>query len=246
MDERSPRRGVNLALVAIGLALGGWFIGNGFASVRAADRFVTVKGVAEREVKADLALWPIGLAATDNDLSLAQSRINQNVAKVMAFLVANGVDTTEAALQGLRVTDRLANPYGAQERIGSRFVIQQTVMVRSENPERIRATSQRVGELVNAGVVLQSGEEYGAGGPTYLFKRLNDVKPSMIAEATAEARKAAEQFAKDSKSHLGGIRHASQGVFSILPRDEAPGINEQSQILKTVRVVTTVEYLLKN
>ena len=246
MNDRAPRSGGELALVAIGLALAGWFVGHGFASVRAADRFVTVKGVAEREVKADLALWPIGLAATDNELSVAQSRINQNVTKVMGFLVANGVDTAEVALQGLRVTDRLANPYGQQERIGSRFIIQQTVMVRTEDPERIRAVSQKVGELVNAGVVLQSGEEYGPGGPTYLFKRLNNVKPSMIAEATAEARKAAEQFAKDSKSRLGGIRHASQGVFSILPRDEAPGINEQSQIFKTVRVVTTVEYLLRN
>jgi len=246
VNDRAPHGGGDLILLALGVALAGWFIGNGFAIVRSTDRYATVKGVAEREVKADLALWPIGLAATDNDLSLAQSRINQNVAKVMAFLAASGVDTTDAELQGLRVTDRLANPYGPVERVGSRFIIRQTVMVRSNDPERIRATSEKVGELVNAGIVLQSGEEYGPGGPTYLFKRLNDVKPSMIAEATAEARKAAEQFAKDSKSRLGGIRRASQGVFSILPRDEAPGINEQSQIYKTVRVVTTVEYLLKN
>jgi hypothetical protein len=166
-------------------------------------------------------------------------------------LKANGIDSTEVELQGLRVTDVMANPFNPPNRVGNRFIIQQTVMVRSDNPERVRTTSQKVGELVNTGVVLSSGQEWGPGGPTYVFRRLNDLKPSMIAEATAEARKAAEQFAKDSKSRLGGIHTANQGVFVILPRDAAaaeqgPGANEQSQILKTVRVVTTVEYLLRN
>jgi Uncharacterized protein conserved in bacteria len=107
-----------------------------------------------------------------------------------------------------------------------------------------------VGELVNAGIPLSSGQ-YGATGPTYVFRKLNDLKPSMIAEATAEARKSAEQFAKDSKSRLGGIHRANQGVFVILPRDAASdsdrgmGMGEQSQMFKLVRVVTTVEYLLR-
>ena len=245
MDER-PKVTPGLLILAIGIVAGGIFIGNGFSAGRSGDRFVSVKGVSEREVKADLALWPIQLATADDVLSAAQGRINQNIAKVLGFLRANGIDTTEVELQGLRVTDVLANPYNPPGRVGNRFIIQQTVMVRSNNPERIREASQKVGELVNAGVVLSSGPEWGGGGPTYLFKRLNDLKPSMIAEATAEARKSAEQFAKDSKSRLGGIRRANQGVFVILPRDEAPGVSEPGQIFKTVRVVTTVEYLLRD
>ncbi len=243
---------LSLALVALALciALAGWFVGNGVTHIRTADRFVTVKGVAEREVKSDLALWPIRFAVTDDNISLAQNRINQNVGKVMTFLSANGIDSTEAELQTLRVTDVLANPYSRPERPGNRFIIEQTVTVRSDDPERVRAASQKVGELVNAGVVLTSGGQWGGtGGPTYVFRRLNDLKPSMIAEATAEARKAAEQFAKDSKSRLGGIHRASQGVFVILPRDasgdQGPGMGEQTQIFKVVRVVTTVEYLLR-
>ena len=247
-----PRRGgAGTILLSLSIALAGWFIAGGLTGIRTADRFVTVKGVSEREVKSDLALWPIRLAVADDNLSLAQSRINQNVVKVVAFLRANGIDSTEVELQGLRVTDVMANPFNPPNRVGNRFIIQQTVMVRSDNPERVRTTSQKVGELVNTGVVLSSGQEWGPGGPTYVFRRLNDLKPSMIAEATAEARKAAEQFAKDSKSRLGGIHTANQGVFMILPRDAAAaeqgtGTNEQSQILKTVRVVTTVEYLLRN
>jgi hypothetical protein len=251
-DQDAPPRGGWLpwAVMGLSIALAGWFVGMGVQNVRTAERFVSVKGVAEREVKADLALWPIQLAVTDNDLSLAQSRLSQNIRKVVSFLRENGIDSTEIELQTLRVTDVLANPYRGEQRVGSRFVLQQTVSVRSDDPDRVQSTSQKVGELVNAGVVLSSGPEWGPGGPSYLFRKLNDLKPGMIAEATAQARRAAEQFAKDSKSNLGGIHRANQGVFVILPRDAAgteqgPGIAEPTQMYKIVRVVSTVEYLLR-
>jgi len=246
-DERKGG-GANggLFFLALGLVAAGWLVGRGLEVARGTDRYVSVKGVAERTVKADLALWPIQLAASDDVLTRAQAQLDSNVARVTRFLLANGIDTTEVELQGLRVTDAYANPYQPPGRPGNRYVVRQTVLVRTSDPERVRAASQKVGELSGAGVVLTSGEEYGPGGPTYLFGRLNDLEPVMIAEATAEARKSAEQFAKDSKSRLSGIRRASQGVFVILPRDEAPGITEPSQIVKTVRVVTTVEYLLRD
>lgn len=250
-DDAAPRGGwLPWAALSLGIALAGWFVGMGVQNVRTADRFVTVKGVAEREVKADLALWPIQLAVTDNDLAAAQTRLSDNAARVVAFLRANGIDSTQIELQTLRVTDILANPFRGEQRVGSRFILQQTVNVRSDDPDRVQATSQKVGELVNAGVVLSSGPEWGPGGPSYLFRKLNDLKPAMIAEATAQARKAAEQFAKDSRSRLGGIHRANQGIFVILPRDAAgseqgPGIAEATQMFKIVRVVSTVEYQLR-
>lgn len=251
-DAAAVPRGGWLPWVVLGLsiALAGWFVGMGVQNVRTADRFVTVKGVAEREVKADLALWPIQLAVTDNDLSAAQTRLSGNAGRVVEFLKANGIDSTEIELQTLRVTDILANPFRGEQRTGSRFILQQTVNVRSDNPDRVQATSQKVGELVNAGVVLSSGPEWGPGGPSYLFRKLNDLKPAMIAEATAQARRAAEQFAKDSRSRLGGIHRANQGVFVILPRDAAgsdqgTGMSEATQMFKIVRVVSTVEYQLR-
>lgn len=234
----------HVLVLAVGIALAGWFIGVGFEK-RSGDRFVTVKGVAEREVDADLALWPITLNVASNDLAGAQEQLAGYVEKVNTFLEANGIDLSQVSLQTLRVTDAMANPY-RQAEPASRFIIQQTLMVRSEEPERIFAASQKVSRLVNAGVAFSSGEQYGPGGPTFLFTRLNDVKPEMIAEATAEARKAAEQFARDSGSALGPIRRANQGVFQILPRDPAPGQQESNQLHKTVRVVTTIQYLLQD
>jgi hypothetical protein len=231
--------------IALGLAVAGIFVGQGFIKGRAADRYVTVKGISERDVKADIALWPINFVSTDDDLDKAQSMIEEDKAAILAFLDRHGIETSEVELQKLEVTDVLANPYRSGP-AAKRYIISQTLMVRSEDVERIQAAGQKVGELVEAGVVLSTGSGYGGGGPTFLFTRLSDIKPEMIKEATANARKAAQQFAADSGSRLGGIRQANQGVFVILPRDRATGIMEENQLNKTVRVVSTVEYYLKD
>ncbi len=238
---------VGPVLVALGLTLGGWFVGHGFMRGRMADRFVTVKGVAEREAKADLALWPLQYVATADDLGRAQAEIAASTEKIYAFLVRHGVDTAGVELQALQVTDALANPY-REGPVASRYVITQALMIRATEPEQVLEASQQVGELVEAGVVLSSqmGYGYDAGRPTFLFTGLNDLKPEMIAEATAKAREAAQQFAMDSQSELAGIRRANQGIFQILPRDQAPGVAEGSQLFKTVRVVSTVEYFLED
>jgi hypothetical protein len=229
------------AILALGLGVAGLLTGVGVARVRAADRAVTVKGVSEREARADLAIWPLRTVAAGDDLSRVNAELARSVDTVRAFLRRTGLDSAEVALQDFSVSDALANQYGGQA-TATRYVIRQTVVVRSTQVERVLAASQRVGELVAAGVVLSSGGEYGTGGPTFVFTRLNALKPAMIAEATARAREGAEQFARDSRSSLAGIRRASQGVFEILPRDQAPGISQESQLVKLVRVVSTVEY----
>lgn len=233
-----------IALVAAGVAAAGWFIGNGFVRGRTAGRYVSVKGVAQRDVVADIALWPIRFTASDNVLSEAQKKFDASKGAILAFLKKSGIDTAKTELQSFEVADAMADRYRSQTPT-SRFIISGTLMVRVDDPNLVQVASQNVGELAQNGVAVTSGQ-YGGGGPTYLFTKLNDSKPEMIAEATASAREAAEQFAKDSGSHLGPIRQASQGVFQILPRDPAPGVAEESQSNKTVRVVTTVEYYLEN
>lgn len=231
-------------VLGIGIAVAGWFVGDGFVKGRAADRFVTVKGVSERDVRADLALWPLRFVATNDDLGQAQATIKQSHQNVLAFLERHGIDRAAAEIQMLEVNDLLANPYRSGS-TQSRYIITQTLMVRTQDTGTIEKASQAVGELVDAGVVLSSTGG-PASGPTFLFAGLNQLKPEMIAEATAEARRAAEQFAKDSGSRIGSIRRANQGVFVILARDRAPGIMEESQLQKTVRVVSTIEYCLKD
>ena len=233
-------------ILAIGIAAGGALAGNGLARARSADRYVSVKGISEREARADLAIWPLRIVAADNDLSKAHERLEASARTVRQFLGRHGLDTASADVQDFSVTDAFLTEGEGARRPSTRYAIREAIVVRSTKPDLVAAASQRVAELVSAGVVLSSGDESGAGGPTFIFTGLNGLKPAMIAEATARAREAAEQFAHDSHSEIGGIREANQGVFEILPRDQAPGISEESQIVKTVRVVSTIDYLLKN
>ena len=232
-------------MLAIGLIVSGFLVGRGFREGRRSDRVVTVKGVSEREVDADIALWPLRFVATDDDLARAQQRIKSSQAGIMTFLARHSIDSSAVEVSGLDVTDVYANPYQSGS-VRSRYIINEALMVRSDQPRTIQKAAEAVGELIEAGIILSSNEGPGGGRPTYLFTRLNDIKPAMIAEATAAARTAAEQFAHDSGSHLGGIRTANQGTFVILPRAQAPGISEEGEFHKMVRVVTTVEYYLTN
>lgn len=232
------------AILALGMVIAGLLVGGGFARGRAADRYVTVKGISEREVQADLAIWPLRLVSASDDLATANTQLQESLRKIREFLRAQGIDPAQSTLQDFSVTDAQTNQYSGAVTAGARFVIRQTVVVRSTQPQLISAASQRVSDLVSAGVVLSSGGEYGNGGPTFVFTGLNKLKPAMIGEATARARESAEQFARDSKSGIGGIRRASQGIFEILPRDQADGITEASQVIKTVRVVSTIDYAL--
>lgn len=228
-------------ILGISLILSASLLKEGLTGLKTSDRYVTVKGVAEREVQADLALWPIRFVATGNTLEQAQEKARSSREAIYAFLELQAIDKNAVELQRLDVTDTRANPYQGEGE--QKFIINQTLMVRSTQIDRIRQAAQNVSELVDSGVLLTT--DYGPGGPTYLFSGLNDIKPAMIAEATASAREAAQQFARDANARVGGLRRANQGVFQILARDQAPGISEQQQPVKTVRVVSTVDYYLE-
>ena len=171
------------ALIAVGVGCAGWFTGQGFIEGRAADRYVTLKGLSEREVKADVALWPLRYVATHDELKQAQAIIRRSTQTILDFLEHHGLDAGSTELQRLEVNDQMADPYSGTS-LRSRYIVTQTLMVRSGDPDLIQKASQDVGKLVDAGVVLSA---YGSpeGGPIYLFTRLSELKPAMIAEATA-------------------------------------------------------------
>ncbi len=228
-------------VLAVGLALGGWFGGQGLVQSRLGDRSVSVKGLSEREVKADLALWGLRFVATGNDLRETQAEIKNNADSVMRFLKSHGFEEGDIERQAPQVTDRLAQNWSSGQ-VESRFIIAQQIVLRSTDVDRVVTANSESSTLVDAGVVLSN--EYGPVRPSYLFTGIAALKPEMIEEATKRAREAAETFAAGPGSGLGGIRRAWQGQFEILPRDATLGTQEAEQVMKTVRVVSTIEYLL--
>jgi hypothetical protein len=231
-------------LIAAGLALGGWFVGNGFYQGRAAGRYVSVKGVAERSLTADLAIWPVRFVETGNDLKKVQEHIEADANQVMQFLQAQGIASARIRAENLDVTDLYARSYQSGP-VKNRFIVAQTLLVRTNKIKVVRKASQHLSALVEKQVVI-SNQGPNGGGPYYLFTGLSKIKPKMIHQATVHARAAAQQFAEDSDSQLGGIRRANQGTFSILARDKAPGVSAQTEPLKTVRVVSHLQFYLNN
>jgi len=230
-------------LVAAGLAAAGWLGGQALIESREPIRTVTVKGLSEREVEADLAFWPIRFVATGGTLEAARATLEASDASVRRFLEAAGFAPEDMSVQNILVEDRLAG-YNAQATPDeARFVLTEEFLVTSTDVQRIAAAARDVGELLRAGVVVSS-DTYNAG-PNYLFTRLNDLMGDMLAEATQRAREAAEQFALEADAAGGTIQSANQGVFEILAAVDIPNERPERQIDKRVRVVTTITYFLE-
>ncbi len=229
-----------------GLIVGGFLLGTGlviasiifshaFITARAGDRFVSVKGLAEREVDADLVIWPITFTETDNNLSSLQRSIDMKRGLITKFLSERGIKASDVSQSAPKIRDNQAELYPQKTDTKFRYIAQATILVRSTNIPVVKDALEKAGALVAEGVVLANDWQ---SRTEFLFTGLNVIKPGMIEEATKNAREAAEKFAQDSHSKLGKIRSASQGLFTISDRD----LNSPDK--KNVRVVTTVEYLL--
>ncbi|MEX6725120.1 SIMPL domain-containing protein [Parapedomonas caeni] len=218
------------------MVAGGYLLGDGLVRAREADRSVTVRGLAEREVTADLATWTIAYSATAPDLATAQADVDGDSDAIRAFFRDLGFPADDLQPTGVNVSQFTDN-MGA-----TRFTVRQRMTLRSTDIVRAQSAVRRQFELVRRGVVLEEGS-----GMTYAFTRLNSVKPAMVAAATRDARAAAEQFAKDSGTSVGAIKQATQGYFEVTARDgdSGGGWGVSDTPYKKVRVVTTVVFYLR-
>ena len=221
------------AVLAIGVIAGGYLLGDGLKRARAADRSVTVRGLAEKDVTADLATWSISYSATGTDLPTVRAEIDANTQELKAYFASLGFKPDALTPVGAGVNQYLNNGI-------NNITITQRMLLRTTDIARTQRAVAQQFDLVRRGVTLQEGS-----GMRYSFTRLNDLKPPMVAAATRDARAAAEQFAKDSGSGVGGIKSATQGYFSIDPRDGEGGDGSSDTPYKKVRVVTTVDFYLK-
>jgi len=233
---------VSVVILGLSVAFTGVQIADGLQNFRNYERFVTMKGLAQRDVTADLAVWPIAYTETGNDLTVLQNKMEDNGRKVVSFLKKHRLTDDEIELQQVRVQDLMAQSY-RQNYNGMRYILTQNYLVRTNNIKNINQASKDLGSLIKQGVVFANT---GATAPTYLFTQLNDLKPDMIAEATKNASEGAKQFAEHSGQDVGNIKFASQGVFQILPRDQTYSVPEAQQINKTVRVVSTIQFYLED
>lgn len=228
---------LSAAILAVGLIVMGLCLKAGMDNFTEKDRKVTVKGLAEKEVKADKVTWPIVSKELGNDLPKLYDRIADKQLTIKRFLIANGISENEITINAPQVVDLSADQYNENRR-EYRYNVTLVITVTSNHVDRVRGIIARQGELLKQGVAIVSGEYNNQ--VTYSLESFKTMKPTMMTEAIENAEKTASQFAKNSKSTLNKIVSADQGQFSIDDRDA------NTPWIKRVRVVTTVTYSLKD
>lgn len=235
-DDKSLRWLGTATVVSLGLVASGYLLGNGLLRAKEADRAVTVRGLAERNVTADLATWTISYSDTGTDLPAVQAKVRADTQAIEQFF-----DQLGFPKQALQPTGANVSTYTDHGVV--RYTVRQRLALRTDDIPRAQRAVARQFDLVSRGVLLEEGSNMA-----YTFTKLNAIKPPMVAEATRDARAAAEQFAKDSGTGVGAIKDATQGYFEIESRDgESAGgqWGASDTPYKKVRVVTTVSFSLR-
>ena len=237
------RIGLIPALVlAAGVAAAGWNVGRGVERFRAADRSVTVKGLAERDVKSDFAIWTLAFRRGGNAFAEVQQALGEDRARVVAFLQQQGFTEAEIEVRPLQVQDLLAREWGTRD-VALRFTGQGQVVVKSPRVDVVAQAANKVDPLIQAGVQLAAAGEGGAG-PRYQLRGFNEVKPKLLEDATLNAREQAKKFAADAGATLGPLKNANQGAIRILD-DDGSDADTSRTIGKRLRVVSTFEFALE-
>ena len=233
-DSRAVLLGA-VAIFAVGLTASGYVLGDGLRRAKMAERSVTVRGVSERDVTADLATWTVSFADEGTTLGPVQASVDQKNRAVRTFFQRAGFKPDEISDTAINASSNFD-----RDRKEERVTVSRSIQLRSRNVMRVRDAYARQSELIRDGVPI-SGSNV-----SYVFTGLNKLKPEMIAEANQNARASAEQFARDSGAEVGRIKTASQGYFSVGARDgedcDECGSGGGTSPFQKVRVVTTIDY----
>lgn len=230
---KSSSKIVSASIIAVAVIILGFCLKAGIDNMAFRDREVIVRGLAEREVEANLVTWPITYNLAGNDLQTIYSQVSATNRIIIDFLTSNGISADEISVNPPDTYDAAANRYRSDS-FNYKYSLSCVVTVTTTKVDKVRELINRQIELLKKGVAFSNSYI------NYQFTGLNDIKPEMIAEATKNARAAADRFAQDSESRVGKIKTASQGQFSIDDRDSS------TPYIKKVRVVSTIVYYLED
>ena len=229
--------------VGLGLAAAGWFVGQGLRAPAVEGGRISVEGTAERDVRADLAVWPLRFVVTGDYLTDVRGAVGEAENQIRKFVTDGGLDASSLTATGAEVTDVYALPNRSGQ-VAARYIARETLLLRTGNVDKVAALARRAGDLMAVSVAL-SGEGPTGAGPVYLYTKAEEERAELEEGADRDAKAAAEKLAQDGGAQLGGLLKASRGALEILPQDEVPGVPETARIEKRLRMTTTVEYALR-
>ena len=188
-------------ILATGIAFAGHSISNGLFYFKDFNRSIKVKGLSERKVKADLAIWSLDLSVTGESLKNIHHSFSQTQIDVTNFMKKLGFTESEMESSSIKVVDQEANQYGNKKvKKNSRFITSMTLTISSKRVDLVKSSGSRTIELLNKGIILKRDTQ------SFLFTSLNNVKSSMLEEATKKAGEAAQAFATHSNLKRGELK----------------------------------------
>lgn len=231
-------------ILAAGFGLSSIALASGLVRMQRTDREVTVRGVAQRDVTANRASWNVNYSRSAWSLAEALKLVDADSATIRAFLKTRGFagPVTEPGSAGISA---IAETVKDLQTGRTSYTVSRAIAFSTDDVAGVQRVEGGKDALAQQGLVVDGTHV------SYEYTQLDRIKPDMIAAATRDARQAAEKFADDSGSAVGGIRSATQGYFSVSGRESAGGEDEMGGSGNTatspdqrVRVVTTIAYYL--
>lgn len=217
--------------------IGAW----AYTHAKKSDESVTVTGSAKKRIKSDLVIWRAGVSYQDPQLASAYKALSDNIPRVKQYILSKGVPEDQITVSSITSTtlhDKDSDGNESAKITG--YSLRQEIQVRSGDVDKIERLAREATELINQGILLESGT------PEYYYTKIADLKIEMLAEAAKDAKVRAQQIASSTGSTIGSVRSARMGVLQITAADSSEvsdsGMNDTSSLEKDITAVVNVSF----
>jgi hypothetical protein len=245
MNEYSNKRALCNIVVAliltIGVIVSSVIMINGVVKVKSSKTNIIVTGSAKQKITSDLIVWTGSFNSQSHELQDAYAKLEVSRNKVSAYLVKQGIGEDDFVFSSINTTiNYVMNDMGNYTNEIDNYGLSQTVTISSSEIDKITEISRNATELLNEEVEFQSFP------PQYFYTKLADLKVSMLAEATKDAKKRGKMIAENAGNHLGDLKYADMGVMQITPlysnEIADSGINDTTSLEKEITAVVHCQF----
>ncbi|MGB0935288.1 MAG: SIMPL domain-containing protein [Alphaproteobacteria bacterium] len=230
---------ISMALVSIGIISAGYFVGDGLGNIRSSKKVIHTKGIGEKNVDADFAIWTIKFFVNSDNFQEAKQQYEVDLGVIKDFLNANDFKTDNIEVQVPNIEHRVErDAQNNYAKVAETFEVLGTVVIKTSDVMKVEKVSQNTFQLLQKGIWLK-GDQYQTN-PKYIITDFDRFRPEIFAQAIDSSYRMAKELAKKSDVKIKRVTDVDQGNFSI--RSRIGNENEEAYREKKVRVVSYVTY----
>lgn len=245
--NQENKKSIAFILVALilsaGLIISTFIVTDGIVEIKG-NRSITVTGSAKQQIKSDLIEWTGSFSCQSQLMPEAYTKLKADSEKVKKYLKEKGISEEDMVFSSIDTNPIHEVNYNGQYTNNIiAYRLYQRVQISSTDVDKLSRIAREATELINEGIEFQSYS------PQYYYTKIADLKVSMLAEATKDAKNRAEQISQNTGSNIGALKSAKMGVFQITPLYSTEvsdyGINDTSSLDKEITAVVTCTFEMK-